>query len=141
MSWKDLSFARKIALGFTIPLSLLILIGGWTFRSSQAVLDDVVLVREESAVYAQKALAMRQDVIQVQQWLTDISATRGLDGLDDGFAEAEASYQSFLEGLEQFRQMFERENDSQQLRSVAALGDAAAAYYEMGKKLAAAPGG
>lgn len=25
------------------------------------------------------------DVIQVQQWLTDMSATRGLDGLDDGF--------------------------------------------------------
>ena len=24
------------------------------------------------------------DVVQVQQWLTDISATRGLDGLDDG---------------------------------------------------------
>jgi methyl-accepting chemotaxis protein len=29
------------------------------------------------------------DVIQVQQWLTDISATRGQNGLDDGFAKAE----------------------------------------------------
>ncbi|WP_379129655.1 methyl-accepting chemotaxis protein [Paenibacillus sp. sgz500958] len=29
------------------------------------------------------------DVIQVQQYLTDISATRGLDGLDDGFAQAQ----------------------------------------------------
>ncbi|PLX44668.1 MAG: hypothetical protein C0605_02240, partial [Hyphomicrobiales bacterium] len=29
------------------------------------------------------------DVVQVQQWLTDISATRGRDGLDDGFKEAE----------------------------------------------------
>lgn len=28
------------------------------------------------------------DVVQVQQWLTDISATRGRDGLDDGFTEA-----------------------------------------------------
>lgn len=29
--------------------------------------------------------ALKVDIIQIQQWLTDISATRGLDGLDDGF--------------------------------------------------------
>ncbi len=28
---------------------------------------------------------MQFDIVQVQQWLTDISATRGLDGLNDGF--------------------------------------------------------
>ncbi|MGD1879141.1 MAG: methyl-accepting chemotaxis protein [Kiloniellaceae bacterium] len=28
---------------------------------------------------------IRYDVVQVQQWLTDVSATRGLDGLNDGF--------------------------------------------------------
>jgi len=27
--------------------------------------------------------------VQVQQWLTDISATRGKEGFDDGFSEAE----------------------------------------------------
>ncbi len=31
---------------------------------------------------------MRFDIVQVQQWLTDISATRGLDGLNDGFEVA-----------------------------------------------------
>ncbi len=34
-------------------------------------------------------------VVQVQQWLSDISATRGLDGLDDGFKEAKASAENF----------------------------------------------
>ena len=32
---------------------------------------------------------VRFDVVQVQQWLTDISATRGRDGLDDGFVLAQ----------------------------------------------------
>ncbi len=32
---------------------------------------------------------MKLDVVQVQQWLSDISATRAQDGLDDGFKEAE----------------------------------------------------
>ncbi|MES9972335.1 MAG: methyl-accepting chemotaxis protein [Candidatus Thiodiazotropha sp.] len=34
-------------------------------------------------------LDLQLNIVQVQQWLTDISATRGLDGLDDGFTEAE----------------------------------------------------
>ena len=38
---------------------------------------------------------MQIDVIQVQQWLTDISATRALDGLADGFDEAAISAKSF----------------------------------------------
>ena len=36
-----------------------------------------------------KAHEVKLAVVQVQQWLTDISATRGLDGLNDGFTEAE----------------------------------------------------
>ena len=29
------------------------------------------------------------DIVEIQQWLTDISATRALDGLDDGFEVAD----------------------------------------------------
>ncbi len=32
--------------------------------------------------------AVRYDVVQVQQWLTDVSATQAKDGLDDGLAKA-----------------------------------------------------
>lgn len=39
--------------------------------------------------------AMRFDIVQVQQWLTDISATRGLDELNDGFDLAAEFAQSF----------------------------------------------
>lgn len=35
--------------------------------------------------------SLNLDIIQIQQWLTDVSATRGLDGLNDGFDEAEAA--------------------------------------------------
>jgi methyl-accepting chemotaxis protein len=35
------------------------------------------------------------DIIQVQQWLTDISATRGLDGLNDGYDEAHKAAENF----------------------------------------------
>lgn len=32
---------------------------------------------------------LRFNVVQIQQWLTDVSATRGHEGFDDGFSEAE----------------------------------------------------
>ncbi|HMQ55492.1 MAG TPA: methyl-accepting chemotaxis protein, partial [Anaerolineae bacterium] len=40
------------------------------------------------------------DVLQVWQWLTDISATRAAPGYDDGFAQAEAYAQKFHQDLE-----------------------------------------
>ncbi len=46
---------------------------------------------------------MHMDVVQVQQWLTDISATRGLSGLDDGFAEAKKAADKFKLDLKKAR--------------------------------------
>ncbi|WP_158589105.1 methyl-accepting chemotaxis protein [Alginatibacterium sediminis] len=40
-----------------------------------------------------KNYELKISVIQVQQWLTDISATRALDGLNDGIEVAEENYQ------------------------------------------------
>jgi methyl-accepting chemotaxis protein len=58
----------------------------------------------ESLAYAEKTSELsllvkdvRYDVVQVQQFLTDISATRGLDGLDDGpklAADAAAAFEA-----------------------------------------------
>ena len=42
-----------------------------------------------------KAHQLKLATVQVQQWLTDISATRGLDGLNDGFDEAENNAKLF----------------------------------------------
>jgi len=39
------------------------------------------------------------DIVSTQESLTDISATRGLDGLDDGFALAEESSKSLHERI------------------------------------------
>lgn len=46
-----------------------------------------------------ESLNFQKDVIQIQQFLTDISATRGQAGLDDGFDEAEIYYKDALDTL------------------------------------------
>ena len=94
------------------------------------------MAMDESFVFAQTAKQMELNVIQVQQWLTDISATRGLDGLNDGFDEAASSRDSFLEGAAAFEKMYREENDAESLAKLTVLTTAFEGYYEEGRKMA-----
>ncbi|MCP3987996.1 MAG: methyl-accepting chemotaxis protein [Actinomycetia bacterium] len=73
------------------------------------------------------------DVVQVQQWLTDISATRGLDGLNDGFdvaAEFAADFRIAIAELEAIRPEL-----ADQLAQMSVIFDD---YYAVGQVMAEA---
>lgn len=134
--WRDTSLRNKILTIFSLPMLLLIGIGAWSWLNGQTVAEDLRRAKAEGLRYTLLASTMEKHVIQVQQWLTDISATRAQDGLDDGFAEAESHYQAFLEGLAEFKDLYQRNG-----REVQALNDLQARfsdYYAMGKRMAKA---
>jgi methyl-accepting chemotaxis protein len=72
-------------------------------------------------------------VVQVQQWLTDISATRGLDGLNDGFDEAENNAKLFRSLVADLSDI-EPANKSEYQQMLAAFEE----YYAAGKDMATA---
>ncbi len=74
---------------------------------------------------------LKLDVVQVQQWFTDVSATRGRDGLDDGFKEA-ASHAEQVRQLLQTLQKLDPEN-AQRYRSMLPAFEA---YYTTGQRMA-----
>lgn len=78
----------------------------------------------------------RYNVIQVQQWLTDISATRGLDGLNDGFDEAEAAANGLVENLETAKSLARKLGQDDLYNSLVQVEAAFPAYYEAGKEMA-----
>ncbi len=135
---KNLSLASKMVFGFGIPLFMIAGITVAIFVVAANVQGNATLAKDESAVFSGIASQMKLDAVQVQQWLTDISATRAQDGLDDGFDEAEKSSQSFLAGLGKFRQMYEQENDSAGLQDAQTLETAFGDYYDTGKTMARA---
>ena len=92
--------------------------------------------RKESVVFAIKAKDMQIAVIQVQQWLTDISATRAAEGFDDGFKEAENQVAIFKKHYDDFNKMFMRENDKKAIEDLGRLNKDFDAFYNMGKKMA-----
>ena len=84
MRWADVNTKGKLYISCFVPLMIMVIGGIWLYFSSQSAIDSARAVSSERLVISAWSNQMRMDVIQIQQWLTDISATRGLDGLDDG---------------------------------------------------------
>ena len=81
---------------------------------------------------------IKLNVVQVQQWLTDISATRGQDGLDDGFAEAENAEKAFNAEMLKAQSNARALNRTEVVSALQEVANAFPAYYETGKRMAAA---
>ncbi len=109
-------------------------VGSWI--SGSVIVGLAEKSRIESASFAIKAKDMQVAVIQVQQWLTDISATRGLEGFDDGFAEAKIQADLFYKLHDDFTKMFETKNDKESIDKLNAIKKDFDGFYKMGQEMA-----
>ncbi len=74
-----------------VAVLLLIAQSAFLISTSQNTENFVLQYQNTSKTMVQDAYKLKSAIIQVQQWLTDISATRGLNGLNDGFEKAAES--------------------------------------------------
>lgn len=136
MRLSDMKLKHKMLTFFSV-IFFSLLISAVVVESEVSILvEEVEMVKSETLPFALTATEMKKNVIEVQQWLTDISVTRGQDGLDDGFIEAEKSRQVFLENLANFKEMYQAENDTKNLEKLASLETAFEKWYQAGKRLA-----
>ena len=80
---------------------------------------------------------MQIAVVQVQQYLSDISATRAAKGFDDGFEKAQLQAETFGRLCDDFEKMYARENDASKRAAMEKIRHDFHAYYEIGRKMAA----
>lgn len=80
----------------------------------------------------------RYNIVQVQQWLTDISATRGLDGLNDGFDEAEAAAKGLAVNLKDAEALATKLDQPDLVKALLGVKAAFPAFYSAGKTMAQA---
>jgi methyl-accepting chemotaxis protein len=81
---------------------------------------------------------VKTDVIQVQQWLTDISATRAAPGFDDGFSEAQVYADTFEKDVALAREHAKMLGISDVAVALDGLLNAFPSFYQGGKKMAKA---
>lgn len=81
-------------------------------------------------------LKLQKDVIQVQQWLTDVSATRAKEGFDDGFSEAKIYYDEGNKVLDILIQAHQEYQEDEMVRDLKKFKSDFQSFYEIGIKMA-----
>ncbi|NOX74950.1 MAG: hypothetical protein GXP03_15465 [Alphaproteobacteria bacterium] len=81
---------------------------------------------------------IKADILEVQGWLTDISATRGLPGFDSGFEKAEENAQQFYTDVEAARQLARALDMPEIVTALSEMVDAFGPFYAEGKEMAQA---
>lgn len=135
---RNASLRLKLAGSTLAPALVLALIVGSLALLAHAVSRNARHAKEVSLQAALIVKAMQIDTIQVQQFLSDISATRGRDGLNDGFVEAERHRDAFFAEMSRLRNLFAGESRAADLEAVDRLQANFEAYYAAGRKMAEA---
>ena len=134
----QLSIRSRILVGFALPIALFIAFTFWLGGQLTQVRQNLVQVSEQSVQHALMAADLDKNVVQIQQYLSDISATRGKDGLDDGFDKAKENYEALKTSLGVFEKHFRESNETDLLSKVEKLRTKSSAYYEKGQQMAKA---
>ena len=127
-----LSISARLGLGFGLVLAAMTTGALVMTFSTAGVKDRAQLMRAQSLPLADEAARMQFMAVNVQQWLTDVSAT----GEDDGFAEATKAAASFRSGVDKFKALAERTQNRPLLSEIAAVGQDFEAMYETGVRMA-----
>ncbi|MEO5376433.1 MAG: methyl-accepting chemotaxis protein [Magnetococcus sp. DMHC-6] len=132
MSIQNIKISTRLNVGFGIVLLVMLLAFMITYNAILNTQNSAIQVQKESLPMALEAKNMRIAVIDIQQWLTDVSATHN----PDGFKTAEASSILFKNGITQFRTMYQKENNSEELKKLEDLDKAFDILYAVGTKMA-----
>jgi methyl-accepting chemotaxis protein len=128
----------RLVVGTALPLLLFAVFSVWLWQSLGAMREGVESQVTEEVTFALLAKDLDRDVVQVQQYIADISATRGRDGLDDGLQQAARVREDFLKGLQRFEGYFRKHEKSERIKELTRLRQDFEAYYQAGQAVARA---
>ncbi len=130
--FKYLSFKIRILIGFGTVLLMMIAMALFSYFNDLKSEAALVSIDTVTLPHALAASDMARDIVQVQQFLTDVSATHNTGG----YEEAEGYAQAFKQGLATFR--LKAEGDAEQLEKIADLEHDFDQFYADGKRMAVA---
>jgi methyl-accepting chemotaxis protein len=131
---KNMKIGMRLGAGFGAVLLVFVVAAVLTVLAVNDVSRSSRQVAEESVPFALLADTMAFNAVQVQQFLTDVSATHDREV----YQEAEKAAAGFLEAIAKFKEMYRKENDIKSLREMEDLENAFNQYYKEGKQMAEA---
>ena len=117
---------------------LLVLIGA-TLSTQMSMERSKVHLHENRAVIIPQMFSfmeLKVDVIQIQQWLTDVSATRAAPGFDDGYGEARRYFDDANRVLDGLIRDHEQRGETTVVSDLKSFKTTLADYYALGVRMA-----
>lgn len=108
----------------------------YTYKNISNAEELITKKRTEVSPQIYRFLNLKIDVIQVQQWLTDVSATRAHEGFDDGFNEAQKYFKHGNEILDVLIEDHKGFKESEMVASLEAFKNDFSTFYIIGVKMA-----
>ena len=131
---KNLNIGIRLAVGFATVVGLfavtLLMVG----MSLANLTKDVNQIKDETLPYVLIVDEMDLSRSEVQQFLTDVSATHDRAG----YKESDEAAKRFLDGAAKFKQMYQRENDAKKLKQMEVIETRFNAFSAKGKEMAEA---
>lgn len=137
---------KKTSVLFMIICVAFTINAGWSYYSTHKMQNNIEHIARSTDILknvcvelSQISLHIKFNAVQVQQWLTDISATRGQDGLNDGFDMAAEFVGKFAQDVVRAKELAAQSTKKDVLLPLLAdIEEAFPPYYETGKKMARA---
>lgn len=107
-------------------------------RAADVALDGAMMMSGPTVELTGVIKNVQIDVIQVQQWLTDISATRGQDGLNDGFDEAQKYADKFRADIQKAIELANSLEIASLKKPLESAAEHFGPFYDTGRKMAEA---
>jgi len=129
-------------------LKTILLIGGFIISLIAIIMVSISSIQlksiEEKVVHKETVslphifdyLDLQLDVIQVQQWFTDVSATRAHEGFDDGFGIAKEYFVAGNKVLDHLISEHEKHNFPLMVKELESFKSDFASFYDIGLKMA-----
>ncbi|MFZ3230730.1 MAG: methyl-accepting chemotaxis protein [Pseudobdellovibrio sp.] len=128
-----LQFIHKLIFGFLAPISVLVASSAFLAYKISNVQSLSLEIKNTDLVLAKAANDMKFDAAEVQQWLTDISATRAAPGFDDGSKKAEDYAIDLRKNLKIFADYYAKESDQKNIKRIEELSEKFENFYSVGK--------
>lgn len=135
---QDLSIRGRLLVAFFLVCFLFVIANFISAKQNRVVAEKTRSNINEVYPNLINFLEIQKDVIQIQQWLTDISATRAAEGYDDGFTQAETYYMNGLKRMEWAIAEHEKYGQSETITTLKDLKISFEAYYSVGREMAKA---
>jgi methyl-accepting chemotaxis protein len=133
-----LTIKLRILLACALPIVLFVGLTGWVGGQLGQMKQNMEKASEQGVQYALLAMRVDKNVVQIQQFLSDISATRAMNGLNDGLDKAQENFDALNESLNKFDAYFAGKNDAAARQKIQEVRALAGTYFENGKTMAQA---